>query len=128
MEIVLADVVAGIEDVREFALHVRRESILQGLDDSAGSEVGAADADHHDHLRKGGHAGSTLLNTIDFVLGHIVRQGDPSEKVVAAAGLVQRSLQRGLRLRFQVLNLLILNSKQSVLIVESDIHNLSYFN
>ena len=96
MEVVLVDVVAGVEDVRELAFDVGGERVLQGLDDGACPEVGTADADHHDHLRFGGHAGGAFLNAGDVGLRHIVRKGDPPEEIVAAAGAVERGLERGL--------------------------------
>ena len=96
VEVVLVDVVAGVEDVRELALDIGGERVLQGLNDGACPEVGAADADHHDHLRFGGHAGGALLNAGNVGLRHIVRKGDPPEEIVAAAGTVERGLERGL--------------------------------
>ena len=96
VEVVLVDVVAGVEDVRVFALHVGGERVLQRLDDSAGAEVGAADADHHDHLRLFNQIGRNRFKVYDFLLRHIARKRDPAEEVVAATGLVQRGLERGL--------------------------------
>ena len=96
MEVVLVDVVAGVEDVRELALNVRGEGVLQGLNDGAGSQIGAANADHHDHLRFGGHTGGALLNAGDVGLRHIVWKGNPPEEIIAAAGAVERGLERGL--------------------------------
>ena len=123
VEIVLVDVVTGIEDVRVFALHVGGEGVLQRLDDGAGAQVGTADADHHDHLRFGGHTGGALLNADDIVLCHITRKGDPSEEIVTAAGLVQCGLQRGLCVFLSILNFLIVKSKHCILKSKSNIHN-----
>ena len=123
VEIVLVDVVAGVENVRVFAFHVGGERVLQRLDDSAGAEVGAADADHHRDLRLGRQAGGAFLDAGDVGFRHVVGKRDPAEEVVAAASLVQRGLQGSFCIFFSILNLLIVKCKHCILKGKSDIHN-----
>ena len=127
VEIILADVVASIEDMRVFALHVGGEGVLQGLDDRAGAEVGATDADYDDHLRLLNQMGRNRLKVYDFLLRHVARERDPAEEVVAAACLVQHGLQRCFSIFLSILNFLVIKSKQSILTGKLNIHIITFY-
>ena len=86
VEIVLAHVVAGIDDER-FLASERCKVVLQGFDDGAGSQIRTANADDDENLRFLAQVGSSLLNVGQQALIDFRRQVHPAEKVVSGTSL-----------------------------------------
>ena len=87
-EVILADLVAGVEDdgVRAVGAGTERvEAVREGFDHGACAEVAATDADHYDSLA-GAQPLGRLLDVGQLGVGDGTGQVEPAEEVVAGAG------------------------------------------
>ena len=125
-EIGPADGVAGIVDLRRLALFFGQfivEVVVQELICRTCPEVGAADADHEQHvgiladLRRG------LFDADELFLVVIDRKIDPAPEIRARAAAVEQHLLRGFRALLHGLKRLLIDEFLRLRIIKSDLHS-----
>ena len=107
VEIVLADIVAGKEDVGVLALVGEPlEAVAQGLDDSAGTEIGAADASHDNGVAVLAKRLDASLELRHELSRDAAGQVEPAKEIITCTGAGLESLLCLFCLRCEGCNLL----------------------